>query len=54
MLWRDAIIGWANVAVEASAVGGTVGFVAGHAPRDRAFGRELERELARMRTFLGL
>jgi uncharacterized protein YcaQ len=54
MLWRDAIIGWANVAVEASALGGTVGFVAGHAPRDRAFGRELERELARMRTFLGL
>ena len=54
MLWRDAIIGWANVTVEASALGSTVGFVAGHAPRDRAFGREFERELARMRTFLGL
>jgi hypothetical protein len=31
-----------------------VGYVGSHPPRERAFGRELEAELDRMRVFLGL
>ena len=31
-----------------------IGYVSGKAPRDRAFKRELEAELERMREFLGV
>ena len=31
-----------------------LGYVAGKAPRDRAFKRELEAEMERMRLFLGM
>lgn len=52
LLWRDAVIGWAN----ASAAGGTLamqfGYVAGRAPREAAFRRELEAEVERLREFL--
>ena len=54
MLWRDRVIGWANLAVKNGTLQPDVGYVASHAPRDRAFARELEAELDRLRLFLGL
>jgi uncharacterized protein YcaQ len=56
LLWRDRVIGWGNLAVVAGNLGTRtltveLGYVAG-APRDRAFKRELEAELERMRVFL--
>jgi len=54
MLWRDRVIGWANVSVKSGALQAEVGYVDAHPPRARAFARELDAELDRMRTFLGL
>ena len=54
LLWRDAVIGWANLSVQGGRLTHEVGFVSGRAPRERAFGRELERELEAMRRFLGV
>lgn len=48
LLWRDAVIGWANV----DSGGVRCGYVAGSAPRDAAFRRELEAEIERLRIFL--
>jgi hypothetical protein len=52
LLWRDAVIGWANLSVQGGRLAHEVGFVSGRAPRERAFGRELEGELEAMRRFL--
>ena len=52
LLWRDRVVGWGNLAVKAGELSAEVGYVAGQPPRDRAFKRELEAELARMRAFL--
>ena len=54
LLWRDAVIGWANLSVQGGRLVPELGYVAGRAPRDAAFRRELEAELERMRRFLGL
>jgi uncharacterized protein YcaQ len=54
MLWRDRVIGWANLAVEKGELKFDLGFVSGGPPRERAFTRELEAELDRVRFFLGL
>jgi uncharacterized protein YcaQ len=54
LLWGDAVIGWANAAVEDGALHVERGFVAGRRPRDRGFGAALDEELERMRGFLGL
>jgi uncharacterized protein len=54
LLWRDRVIGWANLSVKNGALNSEFGYVGSHPPRDRAFQRELEAELDRMRTFLGL
>jgi uncharacterized protein YcaQ len=54
LLWRDRVIGWANLSVKNGALNSEFGYVASHPPRDRAFKRELEAELNRMRVFLGL
>jgi hypothetical protein len=54
LLWRDDVIGWANVAAKGTVLISDCGFIAGHRPRERAFGRALEREVAAMRDFLGL
>jgi uncharacterized protein YcaQ len=51
LLWRDHVIGWANVAVKNGALQCEIGY-AGTAPRERAFRRELDAELDRIRTFL--
>jgi hypothetical protein len=53
MLWRDAVIGWANVAASGGRLDVALGF-AGKRPRDAAFRRELDAELARFAAFLGL
>jgi len=53
MLWRDRAIGWGNISVNDGELHADVGYV-DRQPRDRAFVRELDAELARMRAFLGL
>ena len=54
LLWRDRVIGWGNLSVEGGTLRHELGYVAGRAPRDRAFKRALEAELDRVRAFLGL
>src|SRR4051812_1461388 len=54
LLWRDRVIGWANVSVADGELRADTGFVSGAAPRERAFRRELEAELERLRRFLRL
>jgi uncharacterized protein YcaQ len=52
MLWRDRIIGWANVAMREGAMDVDPGYVAGRSPRDRGFRSALDAELEAMRSFL--
>jgi uncharacterized protein len=54
LLWRDRVIGWANVSVKDGELKAEFGFVETDPPRERSFKRELEAELERMRIFLGL
>jgi uncharacterized protein YcaQ len=54
LLWRDRVIGWANISVKNGKLESEFGYVESRPPRDRAFRRELEAELDRMRAFLGL
>ena len=51
MLWHDRFIGWANAAVLGGNLNVTVGFVDAK-PRDKAFRRELDAEIARLGEFL--
>jgi len=53
LLFRDRVLGWANLTLTKENLGASFGFVTGSAPRDRVFKRELEAELTRMRAFLG-
>ena len=52
LLWSDAVIGWGNLSVKDGKLNSELGYVAGHAPKDRSFKRELEAELERIRRFL--
>jgi uncharacterized protein len=52
LLWRDHVIGWSNIALNDGTLVTDIGYVAGRAPRDRVFERELEAERERVRTFL--
>jgi uncharacterized protein YcaQ len=52
LLWRERVVGWGNLALKNGALTSQLGYVAGQPPRDRAFQRELEAELERIRTFL--
>ncbi len=52
LLWREHVIGWANVSVKNGELVVDPGYVASEAPRDRAFRRELDAEIERMREFL--
>ena len=54
LLWRANIIGWANLSVVDRTLRSDFGYIASSPPRDRAYKRELEAELQRMRRFLGL
>jgi uncharacterized protein len=56
MLWRDDVIGWANVSAAGAVALGAVEVQVGYAkprPQDRAFQRELDAEIARLAEFLG-
>ncbi len=54
LLWRDAVVGWANLTVTRGVLRSDIGFVAGRPPRDRGFRHALDAELDRIRAFLGL
>ena len=51
LLWRDAIIGWANVSVTDGRLDVDLGFVEKR-PKDTAFRQALDAELAAMESFL--
>jgi uncharacterized protein YcaQ len=53
LVWRDQVIGWGNLSVKSGELNSECGYLQSQ-PRDRAFKRELEAELHRMRDFLGL
>lgn len=52
LLWRDRVVGWANLALRAGQLQADFGYVGGTRPRERTFARELEAEVERMRLFL--
>lgn len=54
MLWREQVVGWANLAVQDGRLVPTPGYVRGRPPRDRAFRRALDAELDAIRMFLGV
>jgi uncharacterized protein YcaQ len=53
MLWRDRIVGWANVSLAEGELKAKIGFIEAE-PGGKAFRRELNAELDRMRAFLRL
>jgi len=53
LLWREHVIGWANVSVKNGELNADLGYVEAP-PTDRSFKSELEAEIDRMRAFLGL
>ncbi len=53
MLWRDRVMGWANLSVVEGGLQPEFGYVARAARRDRAFKDALDAELERVRRFLG-
>ena len=53
LLWRDRVIGWANLSVKNGALQSDWGYVDSQPKGDRAFARALEAELDRIRMFLG-
>jgi uncharacterized protein YcaQ len=52
LLWRDHVIGWANVSLRGGALETSLGFTQAR-PNEPAFERALEAELAHLRAFLG-
>ena len=54
LLWRDQVVGWANLAVRDGELVHELGYVAGVAPDDPRYPPALQDELAGMATFLGL
>lgn len=54
MLWRDYVIGWANLSIENGKVRPEFGYVASSAPAEKVFSRELDAEIERIRFFLRL
>ncbi len=54
LLWRDQVVGWANLAVRDGRLQTDLGYVAGTAPGDAGFAAALDDELQRLSIFLGL
>ena len=52
MLWRDRVIGWANITMRDKTIVPNFGYVSGRAPREHGFKQALEREIEAMRGFL--
>ena len=53
LLWRDRVIGWANLSLNNGELAYDLGYV-NAPPRDRTFKRELQEEINRIQVFLGL
>lgn len=53
VLWRDRVVGWANVSMRAGRPSVETGYASGRAPRDRSYSRALDAELGRLGVFLG-
>ncbi len=53
LLWRDRVVGWANVSVQDGALSADLGYAAGAPPGHPAFASALDEELDRMSAFLG-
>jgi len=54
LLWRDGVIGWANLAVRGARLVPQLGFAGGRRPREAAFDAALDAELEAMGRFLSL
>ena len=54
LLWREQVIGWANVSVRGQEPGFETGYLTGKPPRGRAFHQALADEYLRFRAFLDL
>jgi uncharacterized protein len=54
LLWRERVIGWANLSIRDGVLETDIGYVGSQPPRERMFQRELEAEIDRMRDFLRL
>ena len=54
LLWRDVVVGWANLAVQGGGLVPTVGYASGRPPRGREFRLALAEEFHRIGQFLGL
>ena len=52
LLWRNRVIGWANVTVTNGTLRSVFGYVASRPPQSRAFRQALDEELNRLRLFL--
>jgi hypothetical protein len=52
LLWRGQVIGWGNLGWRDGRLDARLGYVAGRAPREAAFRRALDEELARFTEFL--
>jgi uncharacterized protein YcaQ len=52
MLWRDRVVGWANVSGSGDQMDAECRYVRSRRPRDRGFSAALDAELERMRVFL--
>jgi len=53
LLWRDRVIGWGNLSVVSGTLQSQLGYVEKQPP-EAEFKRELQAELERVGTFLGL
>ena len=54
LLWRDRVIGWANLSVKNGKLDSDLGYISGSSPVEPRFKTELEAELSRIRDFLRL
>ena len=54
LLWRDQVVGWANVSVKGESFAVELGYEAGRPPEEAAFATALDSELERMRAFLAV
>ena len=52
LLWRDTVVGWANISVVDGALQSDIGYVTGEAPVDPAYPEALRAELADLARFL--
>ena len=52
LLWRDCVVGWGNVSLRSGEIEADFHYINSQPPGDRAFKRELEAEVERLRVFL--